>query len=224
MVERSDGGTYPVPAAHPGTARRYLLTGGTAVCGVCTAPLKANMKQLSRKLADGSRVLWKVAPYYSCHSSMGGRGCIGIMGDPFEEHAVERLLEELDKPAFREGLAVDEHAGRRDRLAVDLRAVDDQRNDLATMWAARELTADEWRTARRALAENERRLRSELAAIPPTTEHVDVSLIREGWASMNLDERREIIGMFVDRVIVKRAKLGTRGFDENRVDIVWRSR
>jgi hypothetical protein len=55
---------------------------------------------------------------------------------------------------------------------------------------------------------------------------VDVSLIREGWEAMNLDERREVIGMFIEHVVVKRATPGAQAFDESRVGaegIVWRS-
>lgn len=231
-VERVDGTTYPVTerVASIGTARRYLLTGGTAVCGVCEAPLIASMKQLSRKLADGSRVLWKVAPYYSCHPRTGGKGCVGIMGEPFEEHVVAKLLAELDTPAFREALAEDEHAARRDEIAAALRTVERKRNRLAADWARAdddELSAEEWRIARQELAERERALRADLAAVPPPVSQVDPTLIVEGWDAMNLDERREIIGMFIERVIVQRAKPGTRGFDENRIGadgIVWRRR
>ena len=54
-----------------------------------------------------------------------------------------------------------------------------------------------------------------------------MTVIRDGWEAMNLDERREIIGMFVKAVVVKRATPGTKGFDENRIGdagIVWRQR
>jgi len=43
---------------------------------------------------------------------------------------------------------------------------------------------------------------------------------------MNLDERREIVGMFIERVIVKRARPGLAAFDPERVGadgIMWRA-
>lgn len=215
-VDRVDGGTYPIGRRPPAsTGRRYLLTGGTAVCGVCDHPLIASLKQLKNG---------KVRPYYLCHPKTGGQGCVGIIAEAFEAHVVDHLLAELDKPAFREALAADEHAARRDEITAGLRAVDNQRNDLAAMWAAGELTADEWRTARRALAEREQQLRADLAAVPPPVAHIDPALIRDGWEAMNLDERREIIGMFVVRVTVAKAKPGTNSFDAGRVDIEWRKR
>lgn len=67
-VQRADGGSYAVGDAHrkaPG--RRYLLTGGLVVCGVCEAPLVGTLKQLR----NGSK------PYLVCHPKVGGRSCLG---------------------------------------------------------------------------------------------------------------------------------------------------
>ena len=223
-VERVDGGTYPVPGVHGSTARRYLLTGGVATCGVCGAPLVAQMKQLSRKLANGTRVLWKVAPYYGCHPKVGGKACVGLMGDPLEEYVTTRVLDELDKPAFREALAVDSHDDERERVTTKLRAAEGRRKRLASQWGAGDLTDEEWDAARVALDSTERALRIALAAIPPAVAHVDPGLIRDGWSAMNLDERREIVGMFVAKVVISRATPGTRFFDDRRVAIEWRRR
>jgi site-specific DNA recombinase len=217
-VERIDGGTYPisgVPHASTSTARRYLLTGGTAVCGVCGAPLVASMKQLK-----GGRT---VKPYYLCHPNKGGRACIGIMADPLENYVRDRLLDELDKPAFRAALAEDDHAARRDEITEALRGVERKRRSLAADWSRDDLTDDEWRTARRELVERERQLRADLAAVPAPAVDVDLDLIRDAWPAMNLDERREIIGMFIARVAINRAKPGTGKFDPNRVTIEWRA-
>jgi len=216
VVNRSDGGEYPVSTAKRHTGRRYLLTGGTAVCGVCSAPLRASVKALK----NGKR-----KPYYLCHPGEGGRGCVGIIAEGLEQHVVAELLDELDKPAFLDALAADDHAARRDEITAALRTLEDRRNALAAMWAAGgELSAEEWRTARRAIAERETELRTALAAVPPPVAHVDPALIRAGWSVMTLDERREIVSMFVDKVTVNRATLGMQGFDPRRVEIVWRQR
>ncbi len=212
VVERSDGGTYALTGAARTTARRYMLTGGTAVCGVCDRPLIASMKQLRNRQPQ---------PYYLCHPRTGGRGCVGIMAEWLETYVVDEMLNELDKPAFRQALAVDEHSARRGGLDAEMEAIEQQRKDLAQMWAARELTAPEWRAARQGLTDREGHIRREQAALPPAVEHVDPALIRAGWGAMNLDERREILGMFVARVVVKRARPGQRGFDDGRVDIEW---
>lgn len=217
VVENSKGEPYPVSVTTYSSAarRRYLLTGGIAVCGVCDHPLIASMKQLKGR---GGPVI----PYYLCHPRTGGRACIGIMGDKFEEHVVNVLLDEIDKPDFRAALAADEYAARRDEITAALGALDGKRREYSTL-AARPssdddaLTAEEWFTFRRELKQQERDLRAELAALPPPASNVDVEGAREAWPEMNLDERRDFIGMFVARVIVDRAKPGTKGFDPTRV-------
>lgn len=229
VVQRSDGGTYPITPTTRTTGRRYLLTGGTAICGNenCGAPLVAQMKQFTKKPKGGPRTIWKIVPYYGCHPKTGGKGCVGIMGDRFEAYVVERLFDELDKPAFLDALAADEHAARREEIDVALQALAQQKTQLASAWARRRemrnpLSVDEWMAARDGLVDEERRLRSEHATIPMPVTGVDPTKIRAAWDKMTLDEQRNIISVCIDRVVVKRAKPGTTGFDAGRVDIDWR--
>lgn len=219
IVLRSDGGTHPVRDLGPRpntrtTGRRYLLTGGVAVCAVCGAPLSAGLKQVrARKV-----------PYYLCLQKMGGRACVGILAEATEAEVVGRLLTELDNPEFRAALAVDDHADRRQDIDRQLRNTEGRRKELAALWAGGELTAEEWRTARQAIELREQQLRLDLAAVPAPVADVDIDLIGEAWPAMNLDERREIIGLFIERVLVHRARPGTRSFDRDRVAIEWRRR
>jgi DNA invertase Pin-like site-specific DNA recombinase len=212
-VQRADGGSYPVSGTgRPGrTARKYLLTGGVGTCGVCYAPLVASMKQLKGRDPQ---------PYYLCHKKVGGRGCVGIQADPTEQYVVDQLLDELDKPEFLDAISVDDSAQRRDEIVTGLEDLDAQREDLAKLWAKRQLTLTEWGTAREALAEQEQRLRVDLAELPPPLVGVDISRVREGWPNFTLDERREIIGMFVAKVAVNRAS-GPRRWNPGRIHIEW---
>ena len=130
----------------------------------------------------------------------------------------------VTKPEFLDAIARDDHAQRRDEIGKALAAVEVQRADLAAMWATPgELTTAEWQTARRALAEQEQQLRAYLAAIPPPLVIVDIAAARGAWPDMTLDERREFIRLFVERVTINRATLG-RGFDSARIVIEWRKR
>jgi hypothetical protein len=54
--------------------------------------------------------------------------------------------------------------------------------------------------------------------------NVDISMAREAWPDMTLDEKREFLRLFIATVTIKRAKPGTRGFDPGRVAIEWRTR
>ena len=217
-VQRADGGTYPVTAAHTGySGRKYTLTGGLAVCGVCGAPLVGTVKQLKK----GRR---PSMPYLICHPSRGGRSCTGIMLDATEQNVADRLFAELDKPEFLEAVAADDHEQRRGQITAALGASDGKRAELAAMWAADELTSTEWQAARRAQAETEQRLRAELAAVPPPLARVSIADARGAWPDMTLDERREFLRLFIARVTIRRARPGTKGFDPGRVGIEWRRR
>jgi hypothetical protein len=215
VVTIGDGTSYPVAGPRRGQpTRRYLLTGGVAVCGVCSAPLVGTEKQMRNRKA----------PHLLCHRTAGGRGCVGILAEPVEAYVVATLLDELDKPAFRDAMADDEHAARRDEITAALRAAEGTRSQIMGERVRGEITTDEWRTARAELDAQEAALRAGLAGLPPPVADVDPALIRAGWSAMNLDERREIIGMFIEKVVVKRATPGTTGFDPRRVAIVWRTR
>lgn len=211
-VKAKDGTVFEVNPVQRNTGRRYLLTGGTARCGVCEAPLTA----VERALRGKRKV------YYQCHPNQGGRGCVGIIGDPFEAHVVAEMLDELDRPEVLAELEADEHAARREDLGKALRDLETQRREGARMWAKREITSEEWTAARGVFDGDERTLRADLRAIPAPVGRVDPESIREGWAEMNLDERRDFISMFVKRVTVVRARPGTMGFDKDRVKVQWR--
>ncbi|HKS45133.1 MAG TPA: recombinase family protein [Amycolatopsis sp.] len=216
-VKRADGkGTYPIGDQHKGNpaGRKYLLTGGLAVCGVCGARLTGSLKQMKNQ-----RV-----PYLTCHPNVGGKGCIGIVLEKTETFVVDRLWAELDKPEFLNAIAADEHGLRRDAITKELDGLERQRGELAAMWGTPgALTSVEWQEARRAIAENEQRLRTEYAGLPPKVVNVDIAGVRAAWPDMTLDEQREFLRMFIEKLTVIRAFPGRpRVFDPDRVKITWR--
>jgi site-specific DNA recombinase len=212
-VHKGNGGDYEITQSQyghsPRSRRRFLLTGGVAVCGVCGAPLKAQRRKVKGR---------RLEALYFCP----GGFCVGIMADPLERHVADVLFDELDKPDFLDAIAADDHEERRDEITAELSALEAKRGDLAELWGSGDLTGPEWQTARRALAEHEQRLRAKLAAIPPPMIVVDVATARESWESMTLDERREFVCLFVEKAVIKRATPGTRGFDPRRVVVEWR--
>jgi site-specific DNA recombinase len=194
--------------------RKFLLTGGIARCGRCGAPLVAQSRTMGGK----------VKPYYQCQSPRRG-GCsrIGIIAEPFEAHVVEALLAELNKPAFFEAFADDTHQVRRDELVQALAAIDARRGDLARRWARGALTGDEWDTAKAELDRQQATLGGELAEIPPPVASIDPKIVTEGWAALELGERRQIIDMFIETVTIAPAKPGKGRFDPTRITIEWRT-
>jgi site-specific DNA recombinase len=215
------GAEYEVQPTRNTPARRYLLSGGTLACGICGAPLIGTMKQRRK-----SGRLLATVPYYTCHPKAGGRGCVGVLADPVDALVVETLLAALDKPEFRAAMLSDESAERRREITKGLEALDRRRRVLAAKWAAGDLSDDEWEGARATLIERVRALRAELAQLPAPAGRVDLDGLREAWGFMTLDERREIIGMFIDRVTVGRARPGLHTFDPERLsppETWWRT-
>jgi site-specific DNA recombinase len=216
VVQRVDGGVYPLSGRRRhGNGRKYALS-GLMFCGVCKAPLVISVKQLTR----GRK---RSVPYALCHPNSGGRACVGVMYEPTEAYVLDELWVELDRPEFLEALTADDHEGRRDEITKALTALDVRRRDLAKMWSANRLTTDEWQAAKDGLDEQEAELRADLAAIPATVEPVDVEHARRAWPYMTLDEQREFLGMFVASVTIKRATPGARAFDPDRVEVAFRS-
>jgi site-specific DNA recombinase len=212
-VDRRDGGTYPVRTPQRGfTGRKYTLTGGLARCGVCGAALSG------AKLAAA-----KGKPYLMCHPRKGGHGCVAIMLEATEAYVADRLFAELDRPEFLDAIAADEHAGRRDEITVALTAIEAQRKQLAGLWGAQKLNMDEWQTAREGLDQRERSLQAELVSIPRPPARVTIEQARASWPSMTLDERREFLRLFIERVTIHKATPGQKGFDPARVTITWRA-
>lgn len=191
-------------------ARRYLLTGGFAVCGLCGDPYGERLRAGWRR--D------KQAAYYECI------GChrATVRADALEAHVYDELLVNLDNPKFWEPMAKDGHEADRERITDALADIETQRAELGRLWARREIDAAGWASAGHDLDSQTVALRTELAELPPPAIDIDPEAIRDGWDAMTLDERRHVIGLVLERVIVYRARPGVRRFEPSRVRIEWR--
>lgn len=209
VVTRADGSSYNLTAVRrPGaTARKYLLTGGLAVCGVCGAPLVASKRK-------------RGGPTYLCNPVTGGRGCVGILADRLEQFVVDTMLEKLNTPDFLEGLkGDDESAARRDELVAALAAIDTDRQQMADLRGTGEISFEEYRQFLSGLSVREQRLRAELASVPVPVSIIDPARIAEAWSGLELGEKREALRMVIKRVTVHRARPGVQAFDPGRVTI-----
>ncbi|MGH9247276.1 MAG: recombinase family protein [Acidimicrobiales bacterium] len=206
-VNRSDGGTYVIRKFEPRKARRYLLTGGIAVCGVCGHPLIGSNKW-RRPGPDGTRDPW---PYYFCHPKVGGKACVGTEAEPLERHVRDELLARIDAdPGFLEQLAVDDHAAEREQILRELAGLDERRAELSRLWALGERSSEEWAAAREVLDEQQARLNIRLGELPAPAEHaVDLTALPTAWPNMTLDERRQALLFVRTRVTMHPA--GTHG-------------
>lgn len=211
-VQCINGGTYsPSKALKTRAPRRYLLTAGISQCGECNYRLVAGNKKFRNE----------ARPYYVCHPKTGGRACVAMAADLFENYVIEKMFEKLDNPEFLAAFDTDSHAQERERITEAIRRVESRRRALATAWGSDEMTDEEWQAARQALGAREQDLRAQLAAIPPPTRGVNFAAVKESWPELNLDERQEIVRMLIARVDVRKATPGGR-FRPERITIVWR--
>jgi DNA invertase Pin-like site-specific DNA recombinase len=195
-----------------GTVARVSLLAGVARCGRCAE----HVKLITQRRESGARV-------YVCPSpARGGCGGVQIVAEPLDEHVADRLLDELASPGFQAAMA-DDDTGRRDAALDELQAVEQRRAELAEMWAAGTTTTADWQAATRALDQQTEHLQAELAELAPPVERIDPNVARAAWPAMTLAEKRSLVAMFVDSVVVSPATRRGPGFDPDRVEIIWRS-
>ena len=196
------------------TVRSYLLT-GLLRCGRCGNTLYASRRETSRR--------------YVCMSGPdhGGCGRLTVVAGPLEELVADAVLYRLDTPEMADTLA-----GRAsqdvqtialaDTLAQDQTLLD----DLAGLYAARQIGTREWMAARNPIEarinETKRRLARATRndALAGLAGHGDQ--LRREWAGLNLTRQHAIVKAVLDRATIAPVEQRSHGFDPGRVDLAWR--
>lgn len=196
------------------TPRRYLLS-GLLRCGKCGTRLYSSPR------GDRRRYVCVSGPDH------GGCGRLTVVAPPVEELIAAAVLFRLDTPEFADALAgraaADaEHAA----LLAGLQTDRSQREELARMWSAREITSEEWRAARepidKRIRDAERRL-ERISPAPALTGWVgNASELGDRWASLNLERQAAIIAAVLDHAVIGPGVTGARSLDPDRVQPVWR--
>jgi site-specific DNA recombinase len=190
-------------------ARKYLLS-GLVYCSDC------EVRMVGAPKGDGKSA-------YKCKGTTH-HGCgRTISAEQLEAHVTSRLFAKLDHiTEVRRQLTVDvDAAKRRDEIAAELGKIRDKRRLYGTMLASDDMDLDTYQSARAALAEKERALNTELAELPDDdADQLDPDAIRHAWEHNTVDERRDIIGEYVDQVLISPLDGDKpKRFDPNRVHI-----
>lgn len=194
--------------------RRYLLS-GMLRCHKCEGRLFSSARTNSRR--------------YVCMSGPDHGGCGGtyVTAPPVEELIADAVLYRLDSPEMAEtltGRAADtsEASALADTLAADRAQLD----ELAGLYASRQIGAREWMTARRPIedriSDTERRLarltRSEtIAGLAGQGAE-----LRRQWSTLNLTRQAAIVAAVLDHAVIGPGDPAARSFDPARVTPVWR--
>lgn len=212
-----------------GNPRKYLL-GGYAFCGACGNKLGGSMKR--DRPGEPNKPRYKCLPY----DSTGRRvGCAGVsrLAEPLEDFITETVLHRFDSEDFAKAYAdaaddgvaltalLDEHQAKKAKLAS---LIDDYYGDNPDN-LSREQFMRAKSSAEASLARIERELEKEtskrsLAGIP-----IGMTL-REAWErTTDLDWRRAIIGLVIDKVTVHpgggKPRYKQWRFDINQIEISW---
>lgn len=201
--------------------RRWLLTGGLAVCGVCGDPMITNKQ---------ARPHGNIDAYVCTPRARGEQGCGRVSIAPaqiVEELVVAAALEVIESPGFAARLAGTTDGGERAVLVERTRAAQARVDRAAELFGAGEVDEVTWRRmhapAAGIVAEGKARL-AELAGravdLPALGE------IRADWDGLTVVQRRQAVGLAVARVMVL-PRTGRRPADHRvrireRLDIVWR--
>jgi len=194
--------------------RRYLLR-GLLRCGKCGNKLFSSARATSRR--------------YVCLSGPdhGGCGRLTIVAAPLEELVTAAVLYRLDTPELADTLAgraaQDEQTAA---LSESISADRGQLDELAKLYADRQIPAREWMAARNPIEQRVRDAERRLARLT----HDDAltglvgnaSELRGQWADLNLTRQNAIVEALLDHAVIGPGTPGARGVDPARVDLVWR--
>jgi len=224
LAKKLGPGRKPVGQREKPGPRKYLLS-GIACCaalrdgGRCGTRLKGKPSQGRRR--------------YECEHRMGGCGGLKCVAEPLEDHVRDMVISALDDPergpAIR-GQLVSRLAdpGEEQELNAQIEADKARLNQLADDYADGVFVGRE---------QFERANRRVQARIEAAEERLDAIYDRGGiladlpdgaealwqaWKAWDIEERRWVIGLAVERVWVKPGGPGKR-FTADRVEIDWRS-
>ena len=193
--------------------RRYLLS-TLLRCGRCQGRLYSAARATTRR--------------YVCLSGPDKNGCggVSVISVPVEELITDAVLYRLDTPAMADTLAgrakADaQAAGLAEAIAADRAQLD----ELAGLYAQRQIAVREWMTARRPIEDRivgtERRLARMTHSDALTGLVGNGNALRAQWDELNLSRQHAIIAAVLDHAVIAPVPRGGR-FDPRRVDPIWR--
>ena len=187
--------------------RKWLLTGGLAVCGKCGAQMAAGPR---RKRLDGTTS----DAAYRCRGKTNGiAGCGNVSIGPaevVEEYVSGQVLDLLDDPRVASRLAAAPDA-ERTPLVEELAEVDAVIAKVAEELGTGAMDFGTWETFHRPAKARADALRARLAELSdPEVDLPEASLVRDQWEEMPLGQRRAIIERLVSEVRIAPRVPGTK--------------
>jgi site-specific DNA recombinase len=204
-ARRSQAGRPPV----------HLLVGGILRCAVDGA-------------AIGARAPDRWGRRYGCDGGNreAGRVHLVVAAAPLERYVTDAVLVALDGPKLGEFLKL--RATNGDRELADQLVRDERRlRELATMFARGEIDKPEWLVARPELKQRIASARDRLARRAEAAILADVGpepgALAAAWQRWTLEQRRDVLRLVLEAVVISPAARRGPGFDTGRVELRWRA-
>jgi hypothetical protein len=210
-------------------ARSYLLT-GIAVCGECSTPM--NGQTAHPWNAPGTVYRRYRCPNDEFYKRRAGCGRVYRHAEPLELLVTEAVLRALGSPKLLMALGTQANDGELRALVDEERADEAQLEELRVAWANRVkgLTLQDMLSMKAMIEENMEARRRKMATMQSGRALARIPLganIREVWEEADLDFRRDLIRLVVEKVVVKPGRTyqrwrGKYRFDPRLVEIHWK--
>lgn len=196
------------------TPRRYVLS-GMLRCHKCQGKLFAAPRKDRRRDV--------------CLSGPDHGGCGGTMieAEPVEELVCQGVLARLASPALVAAMAGKRRgAGQGEKIAAEVQQDQQQLEELAGMFASRDISAAEWRTVRQIietrLSGNRRRLAQYAEADALSSLNLASPDLAAQFAQLDLSRQAQIVTAILDHAVIGPGSPGARRVEPSRVMPVWR--
>ena len=195
--------------------RRYLLTGGLAICGACGKDIAAR----PREHGDGTS-----HRSYGCSDR---RGCgIRQSAEVLEDYIRDSVIDRVCSADFSRILAESSETDNARDLVSELESVQATLNELDDSYFDGDIPKDRYERQKERQEERSARIRAKLAktqrsqvmsGVPRTKKR-----LRDEWDLHGLAWQRALVSSVVKEVVVKPIGRGSNEFNPERIKIVWR--
>jgi DNA invertase Pin-like site-specific DNA recombinase len=205
----------------PWRPRRWLLTGGLAVCGACGAPMYTN----KQRRPGGNIDAYVCSPRAKPDSHACGKVSLAP-AELVEEIVVGVALDALESPSLAEALAGDS-GGIRTEAVERLAAAEQRVARTAELFGAGEIDELTWRRMHAPAAAAVEQARAQIAAMAaPGVDLPPFDRIRGAWAGLTVVQRRQAVATVVKKAVIA-PRTGRRPADHEdrireRLSIEWR--
>lgn len=199
------------------SVRRYLLSGGIAVCGTCGEALIAHPKEGVRR--------------YICrrdgHPSTKSCGKMYIKAEWVEEAVTEGLMLRLANPTFFVRMSErNSKNSDKEKIYAEFISLKNREIELGEMFADGTMNKVQFQAAQKRLAPQieamERILAKHASAEVAAFSASQAKDALKNWGNLSLEQQRAVVKLVLDKVVITKGRAGFNKLDLSRIQPVWK--